>query len=507
MQYACLSAFAALKLNPGAWRQGAPEVTPAGQAALAALSAALDRLRRHVPALDGAGDPPARPNQAGGAHRFVVQRSRPGSRHRDLAVHELRAGPAERAGPPDPAAGRPRAEAAALAGRQGPQATACRSPGHRRRPPDDDPRLQGLGVPRGSHGGREPGLHPRRSPSPKCPPPNGMVTAGGQPRRNRPGRAQRGAGVPLLRGDVAGKGPPGVLRRHCEVQRHARPLSKFLDRLAPSAGDGHAIDGPAAGPRRLAHSRDFSGTPRFSSEAVALYESCGRRFLYTHLLQVGGRRRMSAFMLMHEAIREVYRAVVAQGVASAGQCEALLSQAFVTHGLHDHGYVEDYRAMASTMLGYFLESRAGALVEPPPRCASPSTTTKWRSGRTKSWCVTAFGRFAGSRPGTHRARTARTSAPRRSSWRPVLRFRMRAWSWCTWPTPTQSPWFCRPGSLSTREAKLGTSFATSAVGLSGLRRRHDVPQLPSFLRVWRRAAGDLGEGLLKKFTGLSGGSD
>ena len=74
---------------------------------------------------------------------------------------------------------------------------------------------------------------------------------------------------------------------------------------------------------------------------------------------------MSAFMQMHEAIREVYRKVVTNGVASTDQCDALLAEAFVTHGLHDHGYAEDYRAMASTMLGYFLESRAGAMVEVP----------------------------------------------------------------------------------------------------------------------------------------------
>jgi hypothetical protein len=100
----------------------------------------------------------------------------------------------------------------------------------------------------------------------------------------------------------------GVLRRHGEVQRHARPLSKFLDRIGSLTG------GPVTPLTVLPPAPDvahipvtFSGTPRFSSEAVALYESCGRRFLYTHLLQVGGRRRMSAFMLMHEAIREVYR--------------------------------------------------------------------------------------------------------------------------------------------------------------------------------------------------------
>ncbi|MBS1835800.1 MAG: DNA helicase UvrD, partial [Acidobacteria bacterium] len=61
--------------------------------------------------------------------------------------------------------------------------------------------------------------------------------------------------------------------------------------------------------------------------------------------------------------RDVYRAVINQGEASADQCEVLLAQAFVNHGLHDHGYVEDYRAIATSMLGYFLESRAGASVE------------------------------------------------------------------------------------------------------------------------------------------------
>lgn len=154
---------------PGAWRQGAPERHFRWAGRLGCPECRPGWLQRHVPAMDGAYDAPTRPNQDGGAHRIVVQRSRPGSRHRDLAVHELRAGPAERAGPADPAAGRPRAAAPALAGRQGPQAVACRCPGHRRRAPDDDPRFQGLGVPRRSHGGHEPGLHPRRPPPPQVP--------------------------------------------------------------------------------------------------------------------------------------------------------------------------------------------------------------------------------------------------------------------------------------------------------------------------------------------------
>jgi hypothetical protein len=74
---------------------------------------------------------------------------------------------------------------------------------------------------------------------------------------------------------------------------------------------------------------------------------------------------MSSFTQMHEAIREVYRTVVAQGSSPTGELDDLLSQAFIAHGLHEHGYVDDYRSIAMTMLRYFLESRAGAVVETP----------------------------------------------------------------------------------------------------------------------------------------------
>lgn len=109
----------------------------------------------------------------------------------------------------------------------------------------------------------------------------------------------------------------------------------------------------------------FNGAPTFSADAVALFESCGRRFLYTHLLQVGGKRRTTAFMQMHEAVRAVYRAVVAAGNAPLVDWEERLELALVEQGLHEHGYVDDFRSLAKGMLSYFLHSRAGATVEPP----------------------------------------------------------------------------------------------------------------------------------------------
>lgn len=146
----------------------------------------------------------------------------------------------------------------------------------------------------------------------------------------------------------------------------ARPLSPFLDRIGTvSQRTVTPITVMPPAPDDEPVIVQLSGMPRFSSDAVALYQSCARRFLYTHLLQVGGRRRMSSFMLMHEAIRDIYREVVAQGDTLPVELDDLLSKAFVSHGLHEHGYVDDYRAMATTMLQYFLESRAGALIEAP----------------------------------------------------------------------------------------------------------------------------------------------
>lgn len=201
----------------------------------------------------------------------------------------------------------------------------------------------------------------------KCPPPASMVT-GGQESAEEVARAAHNEEQECLfyvamsraRNRLAFYGATAT------TNGRARPLSPFLERIGP-------IDRRAKTPATvLPPAPDdtvipvvFSGNPRFSSDQIALYESCARRFLYTHLLQVGGRRRMSSFMQMHEAIREVYRAVVAQGSVPTDELDDLLSQAFVTHGLNEHGYVNDYWAIAMPMLRYFLESRAGAVIEAP----------------------------------------------------------------------------------------------------------------------------------------------
>jgi len=354
-------------VQPGAWRQGAPDVTPTGQAALAALSTALngfeassqpwvvlatlllDRTRRaaRIASSSSVSDQAqgiaiwqfmnfvrVQPNGQGLPIQRLADRVRRLLRLRD--DRDLRQLPAAAQG----------IDAVRLMTIHGSKGL-------------EFPVVHMVGVNQDSIPGA---IRPS-----KCPPPTGMVT-GGEGSPDEIARAPHNEEQECLFYVAMSRARDRLVFYGATAKSNgtSRPLSKFLDRIGavsrrlvtpltvlPPAPDVAQI--PVV----------FSGTPRFSSEAVSLYESCERRFLYTHLLQVGGRRRMSAFMLMHEAIREVYRKVVAQGAASTGQCEALLAEAFVNQGLHEHGYVEDYRAIATTMLGYFLASRAGAQVEVP----------------------------------------------------------------------------------------------------------------------------------------------
>lgn len=353
--------------QPGAWRQGAPDITRAGQATLSALSTALDgfdataqpwvvlatllldrtRLAAHIASSSTVLEQAkgiaiwqfmnfvrAQPKGQGFPIQRLADRVRRLLRLRD--DRDLRQLPAV-------AQGIDAVRLMTIHGSKGLEFSVVHI----------------VGVNQDSIPGA---IRPSR-----CPPPNGMVT-GGACSQDEIARAAHNEEQECLFYVAMSRAKDRLAFYGAKMKSNgtSRPLSKFLDRIGAISQRSVTpltILSPAADVAQIPVI--FLGAPCFSSEAVALYESCGRRFLYTHLLQVGGRRRMSAFMQMHEAIREVYRKVAAQGISSSDQCDALLAEAFLSHRLHDHGYVEDYRVMASTMLGYFLESRAGAKVEVP----------------------------------------------------------------------------------------------------------------------------------------------
>ncbi len=149
----------------------------------------------------------------------------------------------------------------------------------------------------------------------------------------------------------------------------AKPLSPFLDGFGP--GLKRVTTAPA---RSLEPAGKFDavelvieGGLSFTGPQIALYESCARRFFYTHVLRVGGKRTETFYMRLHEAVRSVTQAAIAGAIDLADE-RALsdhVDKACAEHGLTDSGVLEELRSAAEEMVRYFRSSRPGARTGAP----------------------------------------------------------------------------------------------------------------------------------------------
>ncbi|ELN8048621.1 UvrD-helicase domain-containing protein [Salmonella enterica] len=200
----------------------------------------------------------------------------------------------------------------------------------------------------------------------KCPPPEGMVAGGNGSSEDIAKEAHENeqeclfyvamsrAKDRLFFYGATTKGQNKSLRR----------LSDFLDRIGPVSRNATTpiLKLPIA-PENKPLPVEFQGDVNFSANALDLYNNCPRRFLYTYLLSIGGRRQETAFMQMHEAVRDVLQTITRLGNGHVLDWQSILETAFVKQGLHEHGYVDDYRNIAEKMLTFFTQSRKGASVE------------------------------------------------------------------------------------------------------------------------------------------------
>lgn len=214
------------------------------------------------------------------------------------------------------------------------------------------------------------GTIPRVGSTPACPPPDGMVAGatGSAEDQFRLAEAQEYEClfyVALSRARdrlfLSALTQDAIGRR-----RHPSP---FLGRL------GLAVDSRHVRPERSCPeapedanvSLVSEGPLRFSAFQLALYETCPRRFFYTHVLEIGGRRRLTPFMKMHEAIRGLVESILSGDVVvgAAADLKARVDAAITTQQLDEHGYADDYRALALAMVQYFVDSRSSLAHEAP----------------------------------------------------------------------------------------------------------------------------------------------
>ncbi|MBF0270113.1 MAG: UvrD-helicase domain-containing protein [Alphaproteobacteria bacterium] len=218
-----------------------------------------------------------------------------------------------------------------------------------------------------------PGLNsdtlPRKPQAPPCPAPDGMIagTEGSPLEAFREGMAEEQECLFY----VAQSRARDRLIFYAPTEKsngYNRPLSPFLDHLGTTMRSRSVV--PLRTLPMAAESQDIDlvvdGRLQFRAHQITLYESCPRRFFYTHVLQVGGRRTTTAFMQLHEAVRMVVKAVITSDHLMTEQdLEYLTNAALAEQGLGSHGYLMEFRELALTLLSFFLENRTGSIAEPP----------------------------------------------------------------------------------------------------------------------------------------------
>lgn len=155
----------------------------------------------------------------------------------------------------------------------------------------------------------------------------------------------------------------------------SRPRSPFIDRLGPGVASSHVVPAlvlppdPVDVPVPLTIDGSFTVT----DHQLGLYQRCPRRFLYTHVIRVGGRRTETAFMRLHVAVQKVVEAVATRagsGITHA-ELDGMLDDTWDEHGPSDHGYADEYKQIASGLVRYFADAVAGRDVHPAPKLRLP----------------------------------------------------------------------------------------------------------------------------------------
>lgn len=220
----------------------------------------------------------------------------------------------------------------------------------------------------------------------------GMVTSG-LPRNNVPPRCLPPDG--LIHGSEGLTGVEAVKAGHDEEEEclFFVALSRARDRLQLYAYARQA-DGRARSPSKFVAPIDrllvrpvpvplqagsastgvplaitWQGRPQWTDIQINLFERCPRRFLYTHVLRLGGRRTETAFMKMHNVVGDVFEWLKREHETTSPTVDELAArfeQAWRSKGATEHGYAEDYRRIGKRLVDFLIESRSRGVAAPAP---------------------------------------------------------------------------------------------------------------------------------------------
>ena len=203
--------------------------------------------------------------------------------------------------------------------------------------------------------------------TPPCLPPDGMIAGGTAPAVEEQKAAHAVEQECIFYVALSRAREQLVLSAYTHSGNRTARLSPYLERLEPSLSRRLVTPTRSLPLSAEAAALDFvgSGDLRISAEQIAQYEKCPRRFLYTHILRIGGRRTATPFMQMHDAVRDVWQGVLSGALSLDGEGTVgrHLDAAFLAQGLAEHGYRAEFREYALSMLEFFRAAREGQTVE------------------------------------------------------------------------------------------------------------------------------------------------
>lgn len=106
---------------------------------------------------------------------------------------------------------------------------------------------------------------------------------------------------------------------------------------------------------------NWAERPVWSDRQVNLFEKCPRRFLYSYVLKLGGRRTETPFMKMHNVVGDVFewlQANHATTTPSEMELTERFNAAWQAKGATDHGYADDYQQIGRQLVDFLITSRS-----------------------------------------------------------------------------------------------------------------------------------------------------
>jgi DNA helicase-2/ATP-dependent DNA helicase PcrA len=201
----------------------------------------------------------------------------------------------------------------------------------------------------------------------RCPPPTGMIEGAS-------GTVSDDAKQSHLREEeclffvAVSRARTHLVLHLCQKQDNGnkRNPSPFLDwipkALAAEVKDPARLPLPPGAPRPQPISVVLPTDWHVSGGQLGLYDKCPRRFFYTHVLGLRGARKITPFTVTHDCLYELMGWLAdARRDASPTLVEAedAFEAIWRTRGPIKHGYVDEYRRLASKLIGALLAAGAG----------------------------------------------------------------------------------------------------------------------------------------------------